>query len=194
MSKKNGRRHTAVDNGGDEKHCDAKKATGKGTCHLPAGWGTEHAGVGRCKWHGGATESHCTAAKRVLLGRAIVAYGLPREIDPIDALLEEVHRTAGCVEFLERRVQEIPPDKVSETQYAGLLSRYDRERRHGLDVNRTAIGAGIAERQVRIAEQTGALIAQVITGVLKDLGVADRPEVPAVVRRHLVAIDGGKAA
>ena len=34
--------------------CGAK--TRQGTpCELPAGWGTDHAGVGRCKLHGGAT-------------------------------------------------------------------------------------------------------------------------------------------
>lgn len=28
------------------------QAEAKGTvCHLPAGWGTEHVGVGRCRWH-----------------------------------------------------------------------------------------------------------------------------------------------
>ena len=38
---------------------------------------------------------------------------------------------------------------------------------------------------MRIAEQQGLLLAAVIKGILMDLGVHRRPEVPEVVRRHL---------
>jgi hypothetical protein len=41
--------------------------------------------------------------------------------------------------------------------------------------------------------QQGALLAQAIRGILAELGVADRPEVPAVVRRHLTVIAGHAA-
>ena len=34
------------------KTCGAKNRSG-GTCQLSAGWGTDHNGVGRCKFHGG---------------------------------------------------------------------------------------------------------------------------------------------
>lgn len=53
-----------------------------------------------------------------------------------------------------------------------------------------AIQAGVAERQVRLAEQQGALVAQVLRGVLADLGVADHPDAPAVMRRHLQLASG----
>lgn len=33
--------------------CGAKKHNSEDTCARPAGWGTEHAGTGRCKLHGG---------------------------------------------------------------------------------------------------------------------------------------------
>lgn len=39
------------------KHCGARKrqpVTPDETCRRPAGWGTWHPGVGRCKLHGGA--------------------------------------------------------------------------------------------------------------------------------------------
>ena len=38
----------------DTPTCDAQKRGSDGTCSLPAGWGTEHTGEGRCKLHGGA--------------------------------------------------------------------------------------------------------------------------------------------
>lgn len=37
----------------DGVQCGAKKRQGEGTCALPAGWGTDHVGYGRCKLHGG---------------------------------------------------------------------------------------------------------------------------------------------
>lgn len=37
-----------------ENICGATKRDGSGEeCHLPAGWGTDHTGEGRCKLHGG---------------------------------------------------------------------------------------------------------------------------------------------
>jgi len=37
--------------------------------------------------------------------KAVATFGLPREVDPRDALLEEVHRTAGAVAWLHEQVQ-----------------------------------------------------------------------------------------
>ena len=38
----------------DEK-CNAVKTDGSGHCQQPAGFGTDHVGHGRCKYHGGST-------------------------------------------------------------------------------------------------------------------------------------------
>lgn len=39
------------------KYCNARKSDGSGYCQHTAGWGTDHTGHGRCKYHGGATEA-----------------------------------------------------------------------------------------------------------------------------------------
>lgn len=40
-----------------ENYCGATKRDGSGEeCRLPAGWGTDHTGEGRCKHHGGASD------------------------------------------------------------------------------------------------------------------------------------------
>jgi len=36
--------------------CNARQTDGSGYCDQPAGWGTDH-DVGRCKFHGGSTQS-----------------------------------------------------------------------------------------------------------------------------------------
>lgn len=35
--------------------CNARKTDGSGYCEHTAGWGTDHTGHGRCKFHGGST-------------------------------------------------------------------------------------------------------------------------------------------
>jgi len=40
------------------------------------------------------------------------AFGLPIDVDPATALLDEVKRTAGAVAFLQARVAELDPDAI----------------------------------------------------------------------------------
>jgi len=64
----------------------------------------------------------------------------------------------------------------------------DRSANHA----KLALDAGVEERQVRIAEQQGELIALVIRSIRGDLGLNSKQqsEAPAVVRRHLLALAG----
>lgn len=191
------------------RYCGAKKRQGEGNCTRPAGWGTGHAGTGTCKLHGGSMRNHKIAAGKAIAAKAVETYGLPREIDPRDALLEEVHRTAGAVAWLQTQVQALQDDEVtwgtteakrstgkdgdSLTQAAAVnvwVQLYQQERRHLVDVCKAAISAGIEERRVRLAEQQGALLADVIRGILGDLqlSAAQNAMVAEVVPRHLRAL------
>lgn len=40
-----------------DDNCNARKTDGSGYCQHEAGWGTDHPGHGRCRFHGGNTES-----------------------------------------------------------------------------------------------------------------------------------------
>jgi len=175
-----------------DKYCGARKHQGEGTCTRPAGWGTDHPGYGKCKLHGGATPNHGTAADREKVLEAVRTFGLPLDVSPTEALLDEVKWTAGHVAWLRDRIQEFEAEALSwgrssevrkgsgefpgtDTTYTAappvLLDLYQRERRHLLDVCRVAIGAGLAERQVRLAERQGELIAGAIQGILADLNL-----------------------
>lgn len=46
----------------DSTYCGAKKRQSGGCCMHPAGWGTGHVGIGRCKLHGGCTPTHRQSA------------------------------------------------------------------------------------------------------------------------------------
>ncbi|MCI3277645.1 hypothetical protein [Streptomyces cylindrosporus] len=70
------------------------------------------------------------------------------------------------------------------------LRLYQQERAHLVKVCEAAIRAGIEERKVRVAEQQGALVAQVIRAILADLRLTKEQQarVPEVVPRHLRAL------
>lgn len=198
-----------ADNG--SRHCGGARRHGQGPCTRPAGWGTPHPGVGRCKLHGGSTPNHETAAVKAMAERAVATYGLPVDTNPVDALLDEVKWTAGHVAWLRQQVQTIEAEALTwgktktedhqATEFPGIntteaaavnvwLDLYQRERKHLVDVCKTAIAAGIAERQVRLAERQGAMLAQVIKAILDDLGLTPEQSkrAPEIAARHLRAV------
>lgn len=172
--------------------CTATSKRTGNQCQHPAGWGTDHPGYGNCKNHGGSTPAGKKFAARQAATQAVATYGLPREIDPHSALLEELHRTAGHIAWLGAELADL--EDADAVVASALTALYSDERIHFARVARSCIDVGIEERRVTLAEQQGALIAQVLRGVLTELGVHDRPEVPAVVRRHLTLVAGARAA
>lgn len=150
----------------------------------------------------------------------VETYGRKVETTAVEALLDEVQWTAGHVAWLRDRVREIEEGELTagdgggehplvwgttrrktggedwgETQEAApnvWLRLYQTERTHLVKVCSEAIKAGIEERRVRLAEQQGALVAQVIRSILADLDLtAEQQErIPDVVPRHLRALAG----
>jgi hypothetical protein len=176
--------------------CGAKKRAG-GRCNLAAGWGTNHPGIGCCKFHGGTLPNHVKAAAkeeyRLLLGK-------PIEINPLDALLWCIKIRAGEVKWLGDRMADLDEkDWVEDTMVGKQFHLYARERQHAMaDLARysqMAISLGIAERAVKLAETYGELLAQFIKGLLQDLwpflNEEGRAQAPQITRRHLIALDGG---
>lgn len=186
--------------------CGAKKTDGSGTCEQPAGLGTDHLGVGRCKFHGGATRSHERAGARELARRGLLWYGDPDpDADPGEALLEEVQRTAGHVAWLAKEISEREgPEEGAEPEEASaerlrlssLRVLYREERDHLVRVCQVALNAGVEERRVRLAEQLGDQLANVLDAIFGELELTpkQRKQAPAIVRRHLFAIEGGREA
>lgn len=65
--------------------CGAKRTTADALCERPAGWGTDHPGVGRCKRHGGSTPTQTVAAEKVIAERAVdTLRGKLRRFDEFD--------------------------------------------------------------------------------------------------------------
>lgn len=187
----------------EKKTCGAKTRKGE-PCGRPRGWGTPHPGYGNCKNHGGCTPNGIKAAEKEAAGQAVAVYGLPREIDPHAALIEELHRTAGHVAYMAQMIRDLEGDSALKQYQRGdngtierpsvWIELYHEERKHFASVAKTCIAVGIEERRVKLAEQQGELMAQVVRGILADLDVDLTPEVQKVVRKNFTVIQGGKAA
>jgi hypothetical protein len=173
------------------KKCGAKTRTG-GTCGRPAGWGTDF-NHGRCKLHGGRTPTGRKGNARAALGHELQIMGMPREVDPHDAMLQCIYIAAGELDYATERVGELKRAMVP-TLFGPKLNEWINVRQQAMDrlvsYSKIALAAGVEERRVRVAEQQGAQIVQVLRGVLTELGVADHPDVPAIVSRHLRAAAG----
>lgn len=197
---------------GQGGRCGAKGRSGK-PCGLPAGHGTEHVGTGRCKLHGGSTPSHVNKARREVAEEAVRTFGLPVETTPQEALLAEVSRTAGHVKWLGDIVAELEkadvvngitktvqlPNGGRRVEAAAAVTvwvrLYQQERDRLVRVCDVAIRAGVAERAVRLAEQQAMLVADVLRGVLADMGVdPTSDEARESMRRHLTLVHNSEEA
>lgn len=201
--------------------CGAKlrgKQAGK-TCTL-----TPAEGAKRCWRHGGSSPQAKKAAERrvaeekarVELERGVRTLGLPVDIDPGKALLDEIHWTAGHVAWLREKVQELEPEQLvwgitqtdagigpqgpvdTTTEKAGPSVWYElylKERDHLAKVCALALRAGIEERKVKLAESQGALVAEVIRRILAALNLspAQQAMVPEIVPQQLRLLAGGNA-
>ncbi len=160
-----------------------------------------------CRKHGGASPQAKAAAERRLqtaqAEQAVQVFGLPREVDPRDALLEEVYRTAGAVDWLTAKVRELQSadvvwgkaeESADDVKYKAGVSVWvqlqQQERAHLVRVCKETIAAGVEERRVRLAEQQGSMLAGVIKAILGDLDLSPEQaaKVSSVVPRHLRAV------
>lgn len=174
--------------------CGAKRRQG-GTCRMSAGHGTDHPGIGRCRFHGGNLPTHkANGAKQ-----AAVLMGAPKDINPIDALMWCIRLTAGEVEFCTEQMELLEKDEwIEHTIIGKQLHMWAKERQNAVDrlakFSSQAISLGIAERAVRVAEMYGQSIAKLVRGILDDLELTpdQQKRVPHIVRKHLILMEGSR--
>jgi hypothetical protein len=168
-----------------------------------------------CRMHGGMSPQARAKARQRLeveaAEQAMHTYGLPRDVDPHVALLEEVHRTAGHVAWLALQVQTLTNDQVvygitrttqlpdgsRRVEAAAVVNTwvvlYQNERDRLRRVCADAIRSGVEERRVRLEEEAAVRLVEVIRHVLVDLGHDPTEErVRKVVRLRLT--EGQEAA
>lgn len=126
--------------------------------------------------------------------------GAPRVVDPGVAILEEIHRSAGHVAWLEAKCRELEASElvwsqvmefreegtvpggrgggstidVMRTEHRATINiwwqMYERERQHLVRCSAAAIRAGIEERRVRLAERGMDALEAAISAAMQELG------------------------
>lgn len=145
-----------------------------------------------CNFHGGnAPQARAAAARKIAAmeaereaERAVVKFGLKRDVSPSQALLDELQWTAGNVEYFRAKAQEVGDDrlvmgvtKVVDDAMRGRVQTlearpsvwYDlwmREREHLVKVAAAAARAGVEQRRIELAESTGLLVSDVVRRIL----------------------------
>lgn len=153
-------------------------------------------GADKCRMHLGRKAQPVIAEAKAMEAarKAVETYGLPRDISPTDALLEEVRYSAGHVAWLRAKVAELEAGDLvwgvteetekNASEFKGTdttrsaavnmwLELYFRERKHLLDLTKTAIAVGIEERRVRLEEAKGQVVAELIRRILGRLDLTD---------------------
>jgi hypothetical protein len=192
-----------------DKKCGAKKADGT-RCGLAAGWNTDHVGYGPCAYHMGSTPAGRKTAATEMAEELQVFYGLPVDTNPVEALLDEVSRTAGHVLWLGQVIASFDVDlteievdqKTGKTikkpaglspEIEGWLRQYLSERAHLVRTSKAALDAGVNQRLVDIAEAQAERLADGVEAILNRLGLSSeqRALVPQVVPQVLRQLSGG---
>jgi hypothetical protein len=162
--------------GGEPKRCGAKKRQFPFTpCEQPSGWGTDHPGIGHCRFHGGSTSSQRTQAMRQRIhDEAVVMLGRT-DLQPIDNPLLELQKFAAEViafkDILGDKVEELRGltyDDLTETeQVRAILMAYER----ALDRTNTVLSGivrlNIEERTARLSELQAQLMIQLFEAVIE---------------------------
>lgn len=188
--------------------CKAHNVAGK-----PCGM-SPRIGLKVCRLHGGSTPAAIALSERRKRERAAQAalesFGVPVTVNPHEALLQELHRTAGAVAWLGAIVADldknditwgqIEESSIGTGQWPGTDSRYgadvnvwvklwQAERTQLVRVSKECISAGIEERRVALAEAAGEQIAGALRAILDALGLTPEQRiiagqvVPAQLRR-----------
>ncbi len=105
--------------------------------------------------------------------------------DPADPAVVAALGGSALAALRVKKVEEVAAPSV-------WLELYQKERRHLVEVCRSAVACGIAAHVVRVVEQQAEQIVSTVVGTLRELGLdpAD-PRVREVVRRNLLKAGGG---
>lgn len=192
--------------------CGARKRDGS-ACQRPPGFDTDHLGVGRCSRHGGNRQRAINQAA-VALGEHYVTHpgplmGTPLHLEPADALAHCIAIAAGEVQYCTMKVMELEDalvrpavDRLEETdgEYRSTkrarikappeLHLWIKERQKAVDrlarLSKMAIDAGLAERQIALAENQAHAFATAMKEMTDMLGLTARQQ--KVMRERLPAI------
>lgn len=159
-----------------------------------------------CYHHGGATKQ---AKAKAAIRSAVTNWGLSdTTVDPGEVLLRLVTQSSIRVQRYAEEIAQLVADEPvlqkalvgdswgesgkSGEYIRGIVRLEAAERDRCANFCRLAIAAGLAERQVKLAERQGQVLSALLQTVLADpalgLTATQQGSIPSVIRTHLAAI------
>ncbi|MBM9509982.1 hypothetical protein [Actinacidiphila acididurans] len=166
--------------GHDSRHCGARKRQGEGTCTRPAGWGTDHAGHGHCKLHGGSTTDQgkaARAAKAEAQARTALA---TLDVQPVDNPLVALRLLAGQAVAWQEALAACVNRLGDRFRYEGLaggeqlrseIALYERAMDRCGQILGLIAKLNIDERLAAISEQQADVVIAAIDAALAHAGI-----------------------
>lgn len=185
--------------------CGAKRRQGGGCCNLSAGYGTDHLGHGRCKWHGGSTPTQRKAVEaQVVEARVRTMFGKVLDDRPVGNPLEVYAELAGTVRGWMLTMRQLV-EELGSVGYSGLTGEqiraevlvFERAMDRANTVLSTYARLGIDERLAKISAAQGYMVMQAIEAALAHAGVtgAKAAEAKKVAGQRLkVEVEKGAAS
>jgi hypothetical protein len=173
--------------------CGAHKKKG-GTCGRPAGWGTDHVGVGRCKLHGGCTPTQRKHAHLKLAERGaaveLAEAGYEPVTDPVATLADVAGQARALLAIFASKVDALGDGIRYESekgveQLRAEMAIYERM------LDRTAKFAGklaelgFEERRLEMDEQDGRRLVEVLLAVIDAVFLLPGVNVKAEVQKRI---------
>jgi len=187
----------------DSRHCGGKKKQGEGLCTRPAGWGTDHAGAGRCKLHGGCAPAGAKAGHaelvelvdreaRELFGK-VAPESAPVE-NPLAAYAAFAGRVMAWLDLMDKLLDDLQVVGY-ESEYAGVqiqavVQLYERAMDRANTVLSSYARLRIDERLTRIEQDKVELISKAVAEAIRDVGLDGEDAVAAkrAVARRLRSV------
>jgi hypothetical protein len=162
-------------------------------CRNLKGFGTDHPGIGECKLHGGSRPGQQRHGVKVKAQQALERLGLAVQVDPEEALLEQVWIAVGREQQL-RIDYEAAIVASKNVEAVVILELWNEERDRVGKIAKMAIDAGIEERKVRLAERHVDFLQRLLETFADAAGVDDEARTrgfEAVTREIRIALPAG---
>ncbi len=184
----------------DSRHCGGKKKQGDGLCARPAGWGTDHAGAGRCKLHGGCAPSGSKAGRTDLVEREVrslfgkVAPDPAPVENPLAAYASFAGRVMAWMELMDSLLDDLRvvgyESELAGVQIQAVVQLYERAMDRANTVLSSYARLKIDERLAAITEAQKTVIIRAIEAALEEAGLEGDAAAGAkrTAARHLRAV------
>lgn len=168
--------------------CGAKRKDGT-PCRMFAGAGTDHKGMGRCKWHLGNSPSHRNhAAKQEAMRQ--MTMGQPIDVTPAQALQGALSLSAGALAWLTAMVNALEQDELLTPEAQSLIRLHNEEKDRIARIAKAAADVGVDERQIKLQEHQTKVVGDLLEAVMDriQLTAEQRKAVGPAIREALPAL------